>query len=240
LLKAVLFDLDNTLLENDMGIFIPSYLEALAPRFAQIIPPETFKRWMLRSVRQMIVDTDPRSTNREVFTRDLVMRSGYSWTVLGPIFESFYAEDYLGLEALARPIPLAPRVVEAALDRGLTAAVATNPIFPLSAVAERVRWAGLGGCPFALLTAWDNMHFCKPHPEYFLEVAGMLEVEAESCLMVGDDLANDLPAVEAGMRTFLVTDHSDRRKRALHEPTFAGTLSDLHRFLASPAQVAAL
>ena len=240
MLKAVFFDLDNTLLENDMGIFIPSFLETLAPRFAHIIPPETFKRWMLRSVHQMIVDIDPRSTNREVFVRDMVMRSGYSWTVLGPIFERFYAEDYTGLESLSRPIALAPKVVEAALERGLIVAIATNPIFPLGATWERIRWARLDGLPFALVTSYDDMHFTKPHPEYFLEVAERLGQEPADCLMVGDDPANDLPALEAGLPTFLVTDHMDRKKRATHSPTLAGSLSELHRLLKDFSRLAEL
>ncbi|MFH0811024.1 MAG: HAD family hydrolase [Pseudomonadota bacterium] len=239
MLKAVLFDLDNTLLENDMGIFVPSFLEAAAPRFDHLMPPEAFKRWMLRSVRQMIVDVDPRSSNREVFARDFAMRSGYSWRVLGSIFEHFYANDYAGLQTLSKPIPLAREVVQTALDHGILAAVATNPIFPLAAVEERVRWAGLGGCPFALLTSYDDMHFCKPHPEYYLEVADRLGVAPADCLMVGDDVANDLPAVETGMLTFLVTDHMDRDKQGFHQPTFSGTLAELHqRLLQDPAGIA--
>jgi FMN phosphatase YigB (HAD superfamily) len=240
MLRAVLFDLDNTLLENDLGVFIPSFLEALAPRFAHIIPPETFKRWMLRSVRQMMVDIDPRQTNREVFMRDMVLRSGYSWTVLGPLFDAFYAEDYAALEAVSRPIELAPRVIDAAIERGLKVAVATNPIFPLVAMTERIRWARLAGCPFEVVTSYDDSHFCKPHPEFYLEVAQRLGCPPEECLMVGDDVVNDMPAVEAGMRTYLVTDHMDARKRAFYEPTFLGTLSDLHEFLSDDALIADL
>jgi FMN phosphatase YigB (HAD superfamily) len=239
-LKAILFDLDNTLLENDMGVHIPSFLELLAPRFGHLIPPEVFKRWMLRSVRQMIVDIDERCTNRDVFCRDLVMRSGYSWAVLGPLFEGFYAQDYAQLEPLTRAIALAPRVVEEALERGLTVALATNPIFPREAMLERLRWAGLDGLPFALITSYEEAHFCKPHPEYFQEVAARLELEPQDCLMAGDDLANDLPAVEAGVRTYLVTDHTDRRKRACFEPTLSGTLEDLLQLLKSPRRLADL
>lgn len=240
MLKAILFDLDNTLLENDMGVHIPSFLELLAPRFAQIIPPETLKRWILRAVHQMVVDIDARSTNGEVFRRDLVMRSGYSWRVLGPLFERFYAEDYPSLAPLTRPIELAPHLVEEALGRGLSVAVATNPIFPAEAMAERLRWARLDALPFALVTSYDEAHFTKPHPEYFAEVAARLGVEPAECLMAGDDAANDLPAAAAGMATYLVTDHSDRRKKALFEPTQAGSLNDLYRLVKSPRRLRAL
>lgn len=238
--KAVLFDLDNTLLENDMGIHIPTFLDTLAPKFAGLIPPKVFKQWMLRSVRQMIVDLDPRATNREVFVHDLVMRSGYSWARLGPIFEDYYANDYAGLGSLTRAISLAPRVVEEALERGLTVAVATNPIFPREGIVERLRWARLDALPFALVTSYDDMHFCKPHPEYFAEVAERLGLDAGNCLMVGDDRANDLPAAEAGLKTFLVTDHADARKRSRYTPTWTGTLEELAKLLASPRRVAAL
>lgn len=238
MLKAILFDLDNTLLENDLSIFIPSFLDALAPRFAPLMPPETFKRWMLRSVHQMMVDVDPRCTNSEVFQRDFVMRSGYSWTVLGPIFDGFYAEDYGALAPLTRAIALAPTVVEAARRAGAALAVATNPIFPLPATRERLRWAGLEPDTFVLITSWESAHFCKPHPEFYAEVAARLGVAPEECLMVGDDVANDLPAVETGMRTFLVTDHMDRSKYGYFDPTWQGTLADLHVFLSRPPRPA--
>jgi len=229
--KAVLFDLDNTLLENDMGVFIPHFLDAMAPRFAEIIPTESFKRWMLRSVRQMIVSTDPRETVEEVFRRDMVMRSGYSWKVLGPLFDRFYAEDYSGLSVLCRKVPLARPLVEAILARGVTVAVATNPIFPLSAMKERLRWAGLGDLPFAYVTCCEEMHFTKPHPEFYDEVVDRLGLDPEECLMAGDDPENDLPAALAGLETFLLTDFTNPDRRLAADPTYEGKLQDFYRLI---------
>lgn len=50
------------------------------------------------------------------------------------------------------------------------------------------------------------MHFCKPNPNYYLEISRMIGVAPEDCLMIGDDPENDGPAAEVGMDTFLLQD----------------------------------
>jgi FMN phosphatase YigB (HAD superfamily) len=50
------------------------------------------------------------------------------------------------------------------------------------------------------------MHACKPHAAYYLEIAEMLAVEPEDCLMVGDDPTLDMPASAVGMMTYFVGD----------------------------------
>ena len=81
-------------------------------------------------------------------------------------------------------------------------AVATNPIFPLAAIKERIRWAGLHDIAFDAVTSYEHMTACKPLPGYFAETAAMLGVEADRCLMVGDDRTLDMAAADIGMRTF--------------------------------------
>ena len=50
------------------------------------------------------------------------------------------------------------------------------------------------------------MHYCKPSNGYFLEIADRLGVRPEECLMVGNDVSDDMSARACGMQVFLVTD----------------------------------
>jgi FMN phosphatase YigB (HAD superfamily) len=67
-----------------------------------------------------------------------------------------------------------------------------------------MRWAELDESWFELITSYETMHACKPDRRYFEHVAQMLGVSPEECLMVGDDAELDLPAADAGMRTYYV------------------------------------
>jgi len=96
--------------------------------------------------------------------------------------------------------------VETALRLGLKVAIATNPIFPMSAVRERMRWAGLEGFDVHVVTAYEVMCATKPHAAYYTQTAELLGVDPRTCIMVGDDRVLDMSAADIGMRTFYVGD----------------------------------
>ena len=56
------------------------------------------------------------------------------------------------------------------------------------------------------ITTYENSRHCKPNPAYYLEVTARMQVRPENCLMVGNDVTEDMVAERLGMRTFLVTD----------------------------------
>jgi len=226
-LRAVLFDLDGTLLDLDMETFLPVYLSALAPRFASFLPPERFVRELLRSTGAMVANRDPERTNRQVFCEEFFGRLGLPQERLMPIFEDFYFRDFPRLGTHARAVPGARRLVQAAQDRGLRTAVATNPVFPLQAVHERLRWAGIDDLPFDFVASYEDMHFCKPHPEYFREVAERVGCRPEECLMAGDDPEMDLVGARtAGMQTFHVLSGARDGSGVAHQHP-RGTVEDL-------------
>mgnify|MGYP005665026413 CR=1 FL=1 len=112
-------------------------------------------------------------------------------------------------------------------------ALATIPIFPLIAIEERMRWAGIQDFPFALVTSFEMMHSSKPHPEYYAEIAKLLNCKPEECLMIGNDYHDDMIAKAVSMQTFLVTDFAMREEKKKFEPDYQGTLQDVAGFLAS-------
>ncbi len=210
MIRAILFDLDGTLLGNDMDRFMPAYFERLQAFMAPYDPPDRFLPALLTAVREAIRWPDPRRTVwerfLEAFERETKRPEGF-WI---PLFNRFYAEVFPSLRALVEPRSEARLLVERARMRGLRIAVATNPVFPEVAIRQRLEWAGLGDVPFDWVTTMENMHFTKPWPEYYLEVADHLQVPPEACGMIGNDRQQDIePAQQVGMRTFWVCEVED-------------------------------
>jgi len=205
-IKAILFDLDGTLVKDSMDTFLPPYFAALTKQVAHLTPPDKFIAQLTASTRAMVANTDPTRTMEEIFAADFFPKLGVARETLTPLLDDFYAREYPQLRSLIQPIPDARRAVELAIQRGYQVVVATMPVFPGTALRQRMEWGGLGDLPFALVTDYEIMHASKPHSAYYREIAALIHCAPEDCVMVGNEIENDImPAKRAGMKTFLVT-----------------------------------
>jgi HAD superfamily hydrolase (TIGR01662 family) len=206
-LRAVLLDLDDTLLGNDMERFLPPYFAALGRRMAQFVAPDDLVKMLLASTRVMMKNDDPAVTNQQVFDADFFPRLGRPAASVRPTIAAFYEEDFPALKRHTQARPLARSLVQALFDRGYDVVIATNPMFPRRAIEHRLDWAGVLDFPFKLITSYENSHFCKPNPHYYEEIVDRLDCRPDQAIMVGDDLANDiLPAAQVGLRTYWIVD----------------------------------
>ena len=73
------------------------------------------------------------------------------------------------------------------------------------ATENRIRWAGLSVDDFELITTYENCHYCKPNPKYYTEILERTGLNPEECLMVGNDVTEDMVAQTIGMKVFLLT-----------------------------------
>ena len=97
--------------------------------------------------------------------------------------------------------------MEACKAAGHRVVLATNPIFPAVATESRIRWAGLRPEDFAWYTTYENTGCSKPNPAYYREILSHLDCQGEDCLMVGNDVDEDMIAAQqAGLSVFLLTD----------------------------------
>lgn len=207
MLQAVLFDLDGTLLQMDAKEFVNEYLKEISAATAALVEPEYFARALLASTHVMMQIRKQKKTNADVFWLDFRRRIGETTDDLKPLLDDFYANRFKKLSRVAKPNDNSYQAVQKALDLGLRIVLATNPVFPESAIRDRMDWAGVGEFPWDLVTSYENMHSSKPHPEYYLEIASQLKVNPKDCLMVGNEMENDIrPAAAVQMSTFFVTD----------------------------------
>lgn len=207
-MRAVLFDLDGTLLDLNLRDFLRRYFAALEVAASPLVAHDgaaaaAFMEGMNAAVGAMM-ESHPGRTNQDVFYERMRELTGVDLDEHWHIFEQFYAEVFPTLQDTARPAPGGRAAITTALDLGLAVAVATNPIFPAAAIRHRIEWAGLGDLDLPVVTTYESMHACKPHGEYYRQIARLLDVQPHACLMVGDDRALDMPAADVGMRTYYV------------------------------------
>jgi HAD superfamily hydrolase (TIGR01549 family) len=207
MLKAILFDLDDTLLGNSMDSFIPAYFQALTRHMGHLIPPDRLIAALMRSTASAMANDGTGLTNEQAFAAAFYPELGYEPGELLPHFERFYAEQFPKLRSLTYRIPESRPLVEWAFELGLQVVIATNPLFPRVAVEERLAWAGVPVTEFdyAVVTTYENMHATKPHPAYYREILAVLGREPDESLMVGDNWEHDIvPAASVGIPCYWV------------------------------------
>lgn len=231
--KAILFDLDDTLLRNEMNAFVNAYFGTLMPKISNAFPDANIRDAIMSATQAMIASKKSKTTLREVFIKDFEAVTGLDFHMIEPLFLDYYQNEYCDVVKVTSQVEHATAALEAAKTITPNIALATIPIFPLIAIEERMRWAGIHDFPFALVTSFEMMHSSKPHPEYYTEIAKLLNCKPEECLMIGNDYHDDMIAKAVGMQTFLVTDFAMREEKKKFEPDYQGTLKDVAGFLAS-------
>ena len=207
MIRAVLFDLDGTLLPMYNDEFTRIYFGLLAKHMA---PHGYEARKLVDGIwagTAAMVKNDGRASNEQAFWQEFSRIFGEKvWQDI-PLFEEFYRTDFQKARAVCGFAPEAAEIVRMLKEKGITVGLATNPIFPAIATESRIRWAGLDPEDFAFYTTYENIGLCKPNPDYYREAAARAGVSPEECLMVGNDIEEDMVACEkAGMRGFLLTD----------------------------------
>lgn len=205
MLKAVLIDLDNTMVLYDEAAFYLRYFEKIAPRFADLWSPPELQQRMITAVGALGANDGSRS-NRKAFIDAFVDGSGLPANDVWNRFIDFYRNDYDRIEKEAAAPAGLHQVLNRLAGLGLTLVVATNPIFPLMVQEKRLAWVDLKPEDFALTTHMENSSFVKPRDGYYRRICRALGLSAAECLMVGNDAVNDMAAARIGMRTYLTRD----------------------------------
>jgi HAD superfamily hydrolase (TIGR01549 family) len=232
MISALLFDLDGTLLDSDMDVFIPPYFRALAVKLSSVVPREPLLNALLASTQMVMRSKGVRQqTNHDVFWSDFLARLGRSYKDLQLLIDAFYRDDFDRLMHFTAAKPEARPCVQAAFDLGYTVVVATQPVFPLVAIEHRLEWGDVRDFPYALITSYDNMHTTKPDPAYYREICQMIGHQPQNCLMIGNDPDADVRAsAAAGMHTFWLADQGQTPIPGL-PAEYTGTLNDVQSLI---------
>ena len=205
-IRYVLFDLDGTLLPMDQEVFLKAYFGGLAKKLVPLgYDGETLFKAIWAGTGAMIKN-DGSALNETLFWNTMHSVYGDKIRDAIPYFEEFYQQDFDKVQQVCGFNPKAAETVRSLKQQGYTVALATQPAFPAAATERRIRWAGLEPSDFAVYTTFENSRYCKPKEEYYLDVAQSIGADPRECLMVGNDISDDMPAAKVGMQVFLLTD----------------------------------
>lgn len=229
MINTIVFDLDGTLLPLNMDRFMQIYFHEMGLAFQDMIEPKKLVQSMWKAIDEMIDNTEYR-TNEEVFM------DAFGKLIDGDLkqyierFDKFYDEGYLKVQQSSTQNPLIVEAVKLLKEKGYQTVLATNPLFPRKAIIHRIKWAGLKEEDFSYITCYENNHYCKPQLQFYQEVLNDISRKPEECMMVGNDVEEDLVAGKLGMQTYLVTNNII--KRSEEEPccTYQGTYEDFLKF----------
>lgn len=241
--NTLLFDLDDTLLGNRIESFLPVYIQKLAERMQNIVPPQMLVNELIAGTQAMLTNHDPARTLEEAFSAHFYAAIGQSPHALLPQLNSFYATDFGALQYLTQPIAVAPEIMRWAKKNRLNVAVATNALFPATAILQRLAWAGVSvnDVPYSLVTSFEFMHFAKPRPEFYAEVLAWIDCRADEVLMVGNDWFQDIiPADTLGINTFWVAPLGAKPPANSAHPFAIGELQHFFDWISQPNALSTL
>ena len=205
-IQAILFDLDGTLLPMEQEKFVKAYFGGLCKRLAPFgYQPESLVDAIWRGTAAMVKNTGEKK-NEAVFWDTFAACLGEGIRAQESELEAFYREDFPKVQPSCGYDPRARRVIDLLKEKGMRLVLATNPIFPTLATECRIAWAGLTPSDFELYTTYENSSFCKPNTEYYRAILDRIGLSPEECLMVGNDVDEDMVASTLGMKVFLLTD----------------------------------
>jgi len=203
--KVVLFDLDGTLLPMDQDVFVKDYFGRMAKKLAPYgYDPNLLVKAIYAGMGAM-TSNDGSMSNEEAFWNVFASVLGERVRNDIGLFDEYYRNEFQQVKTVCGFEPMAAETVAKIKGKGFRVALATNPLFPSIATESRIRWAGMEPEDFELVTTYENSKYCKPNTKYYLDIVEALGVKPEECLMVGNDVTEDMITETLGMKVFLLT-----------------------------------
>jgi putative hydrolase of the HAD superfamily len=195
-ISAVLFDLDETLLDRTQSLtrFVQAQYQRFYPHFHHV-PPDIFLQRFVELDAQGAVWKD------KVYQLLIVEQKivGIGWEELLDDYVAHFADSCVGF-------PHLHKMLSALVARGYRLGIVTNGRSPFQ---ER-NIASLGILHyFSTVMVSDAEGVRKPNPEIFLRAAARLEARADEVIFIGDNPQADIAgAQKCGMKAIWFAPHA--------------------------------
>ena len=229
--NTILFDLDGTLLPLDQNLFIKNYFKALASYFAPLGFDVPKLLGVVEQATALMFKNDGSATNEEVFWKYFLKEFGGTPADYEPLFEKFYTSAFdFAKNGSPEANPLVRPCIELLKSKGYELILATNPVFPQIATKRRISWAGLEPELFSYITTYDNCTYTKPSHEYYKEILRKCGKTPSECLMVGNDVKEDMSIASLGFDTYLIKDYLINTDNLPIKSEKQGSFTDFYEF----------
>ena len=183
--KAVIFDLDGTLLDNNS--FHRKTWEAYLKNIEKVISPEEFNANINgRTNKDAIEYIYGRKMSEEESTRYTLEK------------EALYRQIY---KPFIKPVPGLLHFLEILYKKNIPMAIATSGIQPnIDFMFENLPIKHY----FKVIVNSSHIINGKPHPEIYLKAASLLDISPKNCLVFEDAVVGIRSAKAAGMKVIAV------------------------------------
>lgn len=207
MLKAVLFDLDGTLLPMNEDQFTKGYFGMLCKKLAPYgYNSEELVKAIWTGTKAMIKN-DGSQTNERVFWHCFAEIYGKEKIKDAPLFADFYHNEFKQAKIFCGENPQAKALIDFVRTQGLKVILASNPLFPRDGMINRLGFINLTEKDFDFITSYETAHYSKPNPNFYQEILDSNHLTADEVIYFGNSEVEDCePASKVGIKSILVGD----------------------------------
>ena len=232
-MNTVLFDLDGTVLPMDMKEFLDTYIKLLKDYVAS---SGYDGEAVIKSVWAgfyAVVKNDGMLTNEELFWKVFMETIKETYPDADNKFKrkmektcnKFYSSTFSMVRYITKPSQDCFDAIMMLKEKGYNLVLATAPVFPQVATYERLSWTGLRPEDFSYITTYENCCYTKPNLKYYEHLLKVIDKDPGDCLMVGNDVKEDMCASELGIDVFLLDEYILNDDNLSIEPYKSGNWS---------------
>lgn len=227
---TILFDLDGTLLPMDFDKFMQLYFYEIGNYFKDTVEPELLAKYILASTEVVVKEKNGLS-NRDKFMNKFLEFTKGDIDFFEKGFYDFYTTTFKNVKSSTYPSVEMRESVDLLKEKGYNVVIATNPLFPMVANEERIKWANFTSEEFLYVSCFEDSYYTKPHVEYYEGVLNKINKRPENCIMVGNDYSDDLAAQKLGIETYLIKTHEVNHYNLDNTADHSGEYKDFLQFV---------
>lgn len=199
------FDLDGTLLRMDRTTFTKAYMNHLFDYLKEEVKDKDLFLKTCRNGLDSVRKNDGSMTNKERFFSYFFSVIDCDNDKVKEMFEEYHKTKFEELKDTCSINEDALTIVHQLQNEGYRMSLATNPCFPKEALTKRILWAGFNPDDFEYFPSYDEISFAKPSLDFYREMLKRTKNDASHCIMIGNDVEEDMIVRNLPMKVFLLT-----------------------------------
>ena len=191
---------------------------------------EEFLNAMNKGIYDMVVN-DGKNTNEYVFWNSFKNSLGEEILKLKPIIDDFYLDGYENALSACKEKPFVAETILKFQKMGIKMLIATNPLFLKIGAVKRAKIAGFDLDLMEEITSYEFCSYSKPNPMYYEELVKRHNIDKSKCLVVGNNIEEDMVARKAGLDVFLLNDDIINPNNQDYSELPQGSILDLFNYV---------